>query len=352
MFKLKLSLVLAVVALVCLTVVAFAQQSRYTLPGERVFPEGIAYRPSTGDYYVSSTTDGTILKGNINQPAASVFIPGGTEGLTGPRGMKVDDKGRLLVCGGPQAMIFVFDATTGRFINKFSTGVTPSFCNDVTVTPDGKAYFTDSQSPFIYRLGETAQGALTLEKWIDVSPVIKYQTGFNLGGIDHSADGRYLIVAQGNVGKLFRIDTNTKDIREIDLAGETVRNADGIWLEGQTLWVVRNAEQLVVTIQMANDFASGKVMSSVTDASLGFPTTLAKAGNRLLIVNAQFDKQRANQPPSLPFSVSSIPVPATIPTALPTTGAEPIGTITVLLGIGVMLLVGGILIRRSRPAVG
>jgi hypothetical protein len=29
------------------------------LPGEVVYPEGVAYRPETGDFFVSSTTDGT-----------------------------------------------------------------------------------------------------------------------------------------------------------------------------------------------------------------------------------------------------------------------------------------------------
>ena len=38
---------------------------RYMLPGEEVFPEGVAYQSDTGDFYVSSTTDGTIFRGNV-----------------------------------------------------------------------------------------------------------------------------------------------------------------------------------------------------------------------------------------------------------------------------------------------
>ena len=37
--------------------------TRYVLPGSRVFPEGIAYDERTGLVFVSSTTDGTIFRG-------------------------------------------------------------------------------------------------------------------------------------------------------------------------------------------------------------------------------------------------------------------------------------------------
>lgn len=42
-----------------------AGQNRFVLPGDAVFPEGVAYQPSTGDFFVSSTSDGTIFRGNV-----------------------------------------------------------------------------------------------------------------------------------------------------------------------------------------------------------------------------------------------------------------------------------------------
>ncbi len=47
---------------------------RYILPGNAVFPEGIAYQPRTGDFFVSSTTDGTIFRGNLRDKLARVFL--------------------------------------------------------------------------------------------------------------------------------------------------------------------------------------------------------------------------------------------------------------------------------------
>src|SRR5690242_7870194 len=48
----------------------------YALAGNAVFPEGIAFDARTGNFYVSSTEDGSIQRGNIRKPTASVFIAG------------------------------------------------------------------------------------------------------------------------------------------------------------------------------------------------------------------------------------------------------------------------------------
>jgi hypothetical protein len=71
----------------------------YLLPGERVFPEGVALNEAIGDFFVGSTTDGTIFRGNLAEPGeeAEVFLePGGDERSTAI-GMKVDLGGRLFV---------------------------------------------------------------------------------------------------------------------------------------------------------------------------------------------------------------------------------------------------------------
>jgi Cu-Zn family superoxide dismutase len=49
------------------------------------------------------------------------------------------------------------------------------------------------------------------------------------------------------------------------------------------------------------------VVSETTDSSFAFPTTIAYARNRLLVVNSQFN--RREEGPVLPFTVSSIRIP-------------------------------------------
>lgn len=84
-------------------------------------------------------------------------------------------------------------------------------------------------------------------------------------------------------------------------------NGDDISLRGRTLNVVRNALELITEARLSGDLASGRVVSETTDPSFGFPTTIAIARGRLLVVHAQFDR-RGSQP-DLPFTVSSVKVP-------------------------------------------
>src|SRR6059036_3565707 len=95
------ALLMAVAALAPLALGAAAspRPSRYVLPGDRVFPEGIAYQQGTGNFYVSSNNDGTIFRGNVRDELTSVFLPAGSDGRTTATGLKVDDDGRLFIAG-------------------------------------------------------------------------------------------------------------------------------------------------------------------------------------------------------------------------------------------------------------
>jgi len=284
--------------------------TRYALPGNTVFPEGIAYQPSSGTYFVSSNTDGTIFRGTLREPAATVFLPPGGDGRTSATGLKVDSRGRLFVSGAATGQMFVYDAATGALLGKVGNGLARTFINDVAVTNAGDAYFTDSMNPILYKVSADANGQYTLENWLDFTgTALVYQTGFNLNGIAASEDGKYLIVVQSNTGKLFRIEIASKAVAEINLGGATVTNGDGILLNGQTLYVSRNQQGLIVKLQLSDDLASGTIMSSSTDPLLAYPTTLAWADGRLLVVNSQFNKRGPGLQPDLPFTIASIPAP-------------------------------------------
>ncbi len=282
----------------------------YILPGDQVFPEGIAFQPGTGDFFVSSTTDGTIFRGNVKEPVASVFLPGGADERTTAIGLEVDAEGRLYVAGGGTGRLFVYDTGTGELLAAFSNGTSPTFVNDVAVTRQGDAYFTDSSSPFLYRVYSDASGDLAFEKWIDFTgTALQYQPGFNLNGIEATPDGRYLIVVQSNTGGLFRVDTLTREVAPIDLGGATLTMGDGLWLQSHRLYVMRNALGLLEEVRLSGDYTRGRVVSSTADPSFAYPTTLVQARGRLLVVNSQFDKRGPGLTPDLPFTVSSIRVP-------------------------------------------
>lgn len=311
--KVKLGLVLLMLALtlsatVTVTEVEAAKLTRYILPGTAVFPEGIAYQQGTGQFYVSSAANGTIYRGDVKNEVASVFLPAGTDGRTSATGMKVDKQGRLFVSGGSTGLIFIYDTTTGNLISKLDPGHQPnSFVNDVNITRDGTAYFTDSSTPVIYRVSQNAGGEFVLDEWLNLTgSLISYQPGFNLNGIEATPDGKYLVTVQTNTGKLFRIDIATKQISEITLTGGNVSNGDGILLKGRTLYVVQNFQNQIARVKLSGDLTSGQIVSITTDPSFQTPTTIAEAQGRLLVVNSQF----ANMPNGIPpFTVSSIKLP-------------------------------------------
>jgi hypothetical protein len=74
------------------------------------------------------------------------------------------------------------------------------------------------------------------------------------------------------------------------------------------LYVVRNRQELIVPVELSEDFASGTVGEGFTDESFMFPTTIDLYGDRLLVVNSQFDRREGGDP-ELPFNVVSVPLP-------------------------------------------
>ncbi len=223
--------------------------------------------------------------------------------------MKVDPGGRLFVAGGDTGRIFVYDTNTGELVGSFSNDEEMTFVNDVALTPDSSAYFTDSMNPELYRVLPNPDGGYEFEPFLSFeATVLEYDEGINLNGIAASEDGRYLVTVKSNTGELYRINPGTEEVSLIDTGGADLTNGDGILLDGQTLYVVRNRQELIVPIELSEDFSSGVASESFTDESFMFPTTIAKVGDRLLAVNAQFDR-REGQDPELPFDVTSIPIP-------------------------------------------
>jgi Cu-Zn family superoxide dismutase len=272
--------------------------TQYVLPGDQVFPEGIDVKGNA--FFVSSTTDGTIFRGTRKSPQASVFLPGGADGRTTAVGVRVAGR-RLFVAGGGTGSIWVYDTTTGKLLRRFDTG-SGGFLNDVAVA-GGTAYVTDSQRPHIYRVTKDQVDAgtgdtVSLAPWIDDYP--EFQAGaFNANGIVSRGAGQ-LIYVQSGTGKLWRVDVASKAITNLPTS-EPLTNGDGLVRHGRMLYVVRNALNTIATV----DLRSGQVTSSFTDAALKFPTTAAEQGNRLLVVNSQFNQRGGT--PDLPFTVVAVP---------------------------------------------
>lgn len=264
-------------------------------------PEGIAIgkRPYA---YFGSRVDGDIYRVRLATGAGEVISQGpGTPSL----GLKVDDRGRLFVAGGSGGNARVIDAATGAVLKSYPLQTVPAFINDVTLA-GGAAWFTDSTNPVLFKLPLGRHGKLPAEAVrVPLTGAIVYQTGINANGIVPTPDGRGLIIVQSGTGKLFRV-THQGVTTEIDLGGESVRNGDGLWLRGRTLYVVQNRDNAVTRIQLDKHATKGTVVTRTTSPSFDIPTTIAEYGNRFYLPNARFTTPPT---PTTPYTAVAIPRP-------------------------------------------
>ena len=59
-------------------------------------------------------------------------------------------------------------------------------------------------------------------------------------------------------------------------------------LTGRALYVVQNQLNQVAVIELAPGFASGRVVTRLSDPNFSIPTTIDDLGKRLYVVNARF----------------------------------------------------------------
>ena len=287
----------------------------YALPGNQVFPEGIAYDSTSNSFLVGSTNDGSIFNGDLTNGQVSVFSAGGSDNRTAVTGLKVDTKNRRLwVCGAATGLIFAYGADSGTLVRKYETPpAQQTFINDVALAPNGDTYFTDSSRPVLFKISGSDAQPGELESWMDLtnSPIPYVSGQFALNGIVVSEDGDYLVVAHSATRKLFRITVATREIREIDLDTALEGGGDGMLLDGQILYVLvrTQSSDMIVRIEMSADFSRGTIIDNFRDSSFAFPTTIAKVDNRMLVVNSQFNKRGEGLTPVLPFTISDIPIP-------------------------------------------
>jgi sugar lactone lactonase YvrE len=264
-------------------------------------PEGIAIGAAPFAFF-GSLADGAIYRANLITGAGRIVSPGpGTPSV----GLALDHRGRLFVAGGNAGNGRVVHAVTGQVLASYQFAAGASFVNDVIVTRHA-AWFTDSLNPVLYQVPLGRRGALPDPAEVVTVPLtgdFELRDGFNANGISRTPDGNGLLLIQSNTGLLFRVETNGV-ATEVDLAGETLPNGDGILLRGRTLYVVQNQLNQVAVVRLDRSGTSGTVLDRVTDPRFDIPTTVAAFGNRLYLPNARFTTPPT---PTTPYSAVAIP---------------------------------------------
>ncbi|MCX4761990.1 superoxide dismutase [Streptomyces sp. NBC_01275] len=254
----------------------------YPLP-DGWLPEGIAIG-SKPYAYQGSRANGGIYRTDLRTGEGQVLYAGGTGEIA--VGLKLDHDGLLYVAGST-GVARVIDSRTGELLTTHQlTEAAGHFINDVTLLGD-RAWFTDSREAVLYgaprgRTGEIRALPLTGD-WVQLPDVI------NANGVVGTPDGRGLIVVKSTPGELYNVDLKTGYATKITLVGATdVANGDGLYRIGRTLYVVQNRLNLISVWSLDRTATTATLTRTITDPRFDVPTTAARYGDRLYLVNARF----------------------------------------------------------------
>jgi sugar lactone lactonase YvrE len=291
----------------------------HAFPGDQVFPESVTIDHASGTFYVGSVKEGTIFKGRVGTPKIDVFSPAGADGRTMANGLFYAQD-RLIVLGRQSGQIFVYDTKSGRLITRLHNGLQgtdQTFLNDVTFAPDGSAYVTDSVNPVLWRVKPVNGGSTyVLEEFLrfEGTPITYIKApgaaGINVNGIVVTADGRYLILAKRNENRLFRLDLKYREVTQNEMRPGMLNTPDGMFLQGQTLYVAQNIPKAVAVVKLSENFSRAALERNIPHPTFAFPTAVARHQNKLLVVSSQFDTKGSPaavtgpNEPVLPFWVS------------------------------------------------
>ena len=266
---------------------------------DTLYPEGLAFDPTTGGFFVSSLRLGTVGR----------VLPDGTyrpftapSPLVSTQGIAVDPtRGRLLVVGGDlgvgdrtaaatqeqQAGVGIYDLDTGAlraYVPLNGLGPGRHHANDLSLDADGVAYVTDSFAGAIYRVPPTDEASVFAADSAFASD------GVGLNGIVVHPDG-FLLVAHSEQGELYRIDLRAPECVERVALPEPLVGADGlVLLDRQSLAVVQNeGADRTVLLRSDDGWRSALVAAEVASVR-PFPTTAARAGDAVFVLNAKLDE--------------------------------------------------------------
>jgi len=272
-------------------------------------PEGIT-TAKRHTFFVGSRDDGEIRRGSLRTGENAVLVPGADPSVPNDdraaTGLKVDRFGRLFVSGADSHVIRVYDARTGAEIRNYPVAGS-GFINDVIVTKRG-AYFTDSNNARLYHIPFGKKGALGELQRIPITGDFVYGEGeFNANGIEKAKGGKTLILVSSYDGALYTADAATgvtKRITVTGLGGE-LENGDGIMRKGRKLFVVENRDGVaegvtegtgeVSVVKLRRNLTAGEIVREISDAKFDVPTTIARSGGRLYVVNAKFGSNSPEQ---------------------------------------------------------
>jgi DNA-binding beta-propeller fold protein YncE len=276
---------LLIVGLMAVPVAAQSDADRLDLPsGWR--PEGVT--ALDGHIYAGSLGDGAIwiIDPGVPDSPGRLFAPGEPGRVT--VGVDASADGQTIwAAGGRTGEIRAYDVDTGEWTT-WGNGDS-GFLNDVAAT-ENAVYVTDSFVPQLLALpviSDEQRGPAAPFERIPLTGDLEYIDGaFNVNGIVAAPAG--LIVVSSTLGALFRVDPETGETFAIDSGDVALRGGDGLELDGNLLYVVRNSANTVTVLRLDEALTSATLVAELTHDDFDTPTTAALIGDDLWVVNARF----------------------------------------------------------------
>ena len=264
----------------------------FTLPDRELIPEGIAWDPLDGSFFVGSLHKRKIVQVGAKGGVSDFSSP--NDGLFSVTGMRVDSRRRLLWVASSaaegfeindvgRAAVHKYDLTTRSLIKTYVLGNNPvHLLNDIALAEDGSVYISDSTAGAVWTIGASDELELVSKPGTLVYP----------NGIVMSPRAGMLYVADYTRGISLVSTFDGKATRLAHPAGLNFHGIDGLYLHDGALIGVQNGAGHGRVIRMPLSSDLGAVTSlevlHANDPRFEIPTTAAITGKAIhVIANSQ-----------------------------------------------------------------
>ncbi|KAK7257035.1 hypothetical protein RIF29_30715 [Crotalaria pallida] len=253
-----------------------------------LFPEGIAYDPTSQRFLVGSLHQRTISAISGSGEVQILIFDTSLPENVGIFGLAVDLSSHRVLAAvyaipplAPLTALAAYDLRTGNrlFLSPlpYSSPSDTLIANDVDVDSNGNAYVTNSGGNFIWKVTKEGSASVfsnsPIFTEIPVDPTLVY-SNCSLNGIAYVSDG-YFIVGQSNTGKIYKVDAEDGTATRVDI-NANLMGADGIAVRKDGVVLVASPEVGKMWFLKSNDSWGHAEVFDETALDLdGFPTTVA-----------------------------------------------------------------------------
>jgi hypothetical protein len=210
----------------------------FVLKDSLLIPEGLASDENSKTFFMGSLAKNKIINFSQSQPQRD-FISSNQDGIWSVVGMKVSPDGKSIwVCSATErdtingySAIFQFELKTAKLLKKIvkNTKDGQHFFNDVVVTQNNRAYFTDSKNGKVWLATQDS------DQLTEIASQLIYPNGIAL---DEANLALYVADFRG----IQRIDINTNKMTTVNSQNFTYMNGiDGLYFYKGSLIAIQDS---------------------------------------------------------------------------------------------------------------